>query len=251
MRIRIWLVSFVTAGLCCVNSYGGTLAGVGVRDSAMVGLVEKWSIGVNAEWMNRDIKIGHNDQREKMESRTLELFAGYDAANWLTVFTTIGSSAFKFSDMVEYGDNNLKFSAGLQGNIWQTDIIDPEFMAGTLTLKSVLEFSAYQVDEKDEGIDGYWMEYYFAIPVCYEIFADKSDNLQQIPYSLVISVGPVFSFIDGDIDGLSGSNSGLRGEKSVGVIGAIDIYFAHNVSIGCHVEYIDDATIGGSLTYHF
>ncbi|OGV68919.1 MAG: hypothetical protein A2283_16735 [Lentisphaerae bacterium RIFOXYA12_FULL_48_11] len=251
MNIRIWLVSVMAAGFCCISSYGGPLAGVGVRDSALVGSIERWSVGLGAEWMNRDIKFSHNDQTEEIEARTFELFAGYDVADWLTVFATAGSTEFRSSDAVEYGDNNLKFSAGLQGNLWRTEIMDPEFMTGTLTLKSVIEFSTHQIDEEDEGIDGYWMEYYLAIPVCYEIFSDTPDNLQQVPYSLAISAGPVFSLIDGDIDGLSGSDSGFRGEKSVGVFGAVDIYFAHNFSIGCQVEYINSATIGGSMTYHF
>lgn len=251
MKIRIWLAAFFLAGFYCVGSYGGTLTGTGVRDSAMVGVIEKWSIGVGAEWMNRDIKLDHNDQVEEIESRTFELFAGYDVKDWLTVFATIGSSEFRSSDTVEYGDNNVKFSAGLQGNLWQTEVMDPEFMTGCLTLKSVIELSTYQINEPDEGIDGYWMEYFLAFPVCYEIFTDNPDNLQQVPYSLAVSVGPMFSFVDGDIDGFSGSNSGFRGEKSVGVLGAVDIYFAHNVSIGCHVEYIDNVTIGGKVTYHF
>lgn len=251
MRIRIWLVSVAVAGLYCVSSYGGTLAGTGVRDSAMAGTVEKWSIGAGAEWMSRDIKFDRNDQSREIEFRTYELFAGYDVADWMTVFATVGSSEFRSSDTDKYGDNNLKFSAGLQGNLWQTEIIDPEFMTGTLTLKSVLEFSTYQLDEKNEDVDGYWMEYSLAFPICYEIFADKPDNLQQVPYSLAISLGPIFSFVDGDADGLSGSDSGFRSKKSVGAIGAVDIYFAHNVSIGCQVEYIDHATVGGNLIYHF
>lgn len=250
MRVRALFTASAIFALFCVEGFSATLAGAGMRDAAALGSIEKWSVGVNAEWMKRDLKIT-GGAVTKLDARVLEFFAGYDLMDWLMVFGTAGGSQVRTSSFDRYGDGNVKASLGLQGNLWQTDIMDPEFMIGNLTLKTIAEISFYQIDEKDSGLKGDWFDFSLALPFCYEIFADKPDNNAQIPYSLAILAGPVFSAVNGSVRERSGATRNLRGEKSFGLLGGVDVYFSHNLSLGCHVEYIDYASVCGSMTYHF
>jgi opacity protein-like surface antigen len=246
MRFQGLLIIAAVSILCCEQAFSGTVAGVGVRDSAVIGTLEKWSVGVSGEWMKRDVKESHGGEIGSPEVTTVSLFLGYDVKNWLTMFATLGGTEIKPSSSEEYGGEDVKFSGGLQGNLWRTEITDPEFMMGSLTLKSIVEISSYQFSGDGSDVNGNWTEYSIAFPFCYEIFAERRESVWQVPYSLALLAGPSLSSIRGRTD-----NAHFRERKSLGFIGGVDVYFSHNLSIGCQVEYYDHASMSASMTYHF
>ncbi|MDD4869361.1 MAG: hypothetical protein PHR77_02280 [Kiritimatiellae bacterium] len=251
MKIRFWLTFVTAAVFFCGQGFSATMAGVGVREAASFGEIEKCSVGLGAEWINRDIDINHVGDMKKLEAQTLDLFVGYDAKDWLTVFATFGFVQVKPYETAGYGDRRAKGSIGLQGNLWQTEIVDPDFMTGKLTLKTLLEFSRYQVDEEKADIKGHWNEYSFALPFCYEIFTNNEGDLSQGPYSLAILLGPAVSIINGNVEDSFGEEAQIREKKTWGILGGVDIYISHNFSVGCQVEYFDRASVGGNIIYHF
>ena len=249
MRIRSGCFGAALSFLCCAQAFSGTVAGVGVRDSATVGTIERWSVGVNAELMKRELHVSGDNSNPTAEARSVSLFAGYDVLKWLTVFGTVGGSDFKPAYADTYGDSNAKFSLGLQGNLWQMAVTDPDFLAGSLMLKSIVEISSHRIG--GNGYDGDWQEYAVTIPVCYEIFAGDRDNTKETPYSLAFSVGPALSILNGSTSGSLGRNTDFRQKSPFGGFAAVDLYISHNLSVGCQLTYFDDATVGGNLIYNF
>jgi len=252
MRIRNWIPVIAVFVLACGPAFPATITGTGVRDSASFGTVEKWSVGLSGDWIRRDLKASDGGAILELEARTLEFFAGYDPREWFTIFATLGGTAARSKEYDSYGEEDVKISIGIQGNLWQTDIVDPEFMTGVLTFKSVAEISNYRVDNGDGNLAGRWTEYSLAFPFCYEIFADRPDNKAKVPYSLVLSLGPGIGVVDGNLRATSGgARRHYREDKVLGLFGGVDIYFSHNLSVGCQVEYFNDASVGGSVIYHF
>lgn len=245
MKIRSVMPLVAVAVLCCSSAFPATLPGVGVREAARVGFLENLSVGVTTDWLRRDVKLS-GSSATLLEARTLSFFAGYDVSSWMTVFGTLGSTEMRFSDAGDYGDMNASYSLGLVGNLWRTEVMDPEFMTGSLTVKGLVDISSYQVDEKNGTVDGHWLEGMVALPVCYEIFSDKRESIAEVPYSLVLSLGPALSLIDGRAAG-----AGVRGRRVLGACGGADVYFSHHLSLGCQAEYFDHGSIGANLIYHF
>lgn len=250
MRIFTWLAGIAVTALLCAPALSATVAGVGVRDSLLTDTLENWSVGINGEIIERGIKHDDDGHVSTLEAESVSLFFGYDTEIWLTLFATFGADRTKNIDSGADGDTNFKWSAGLLANLWKTKIIDPNFLAGNITLRGILEAAQYELDEKDAGISGEWTDLTAALTVNYEMFADKEETVNAVPFSLLLYVGAVASSIDGNAK-VNGSPNGFKEDKLVGFIGGMDLYISHNLSLGGQVEYFDEPTYGINLIYHF
>ncbi len=222
------------------------MVGDGSRDTALYSSsISRLSIGIDANTSEREINQ-HNANRI-IDTQSAALLLGVDLTKWLTLFGTAGAAQFEYKGGSEYGDSTLKWSGGLQANLWRTDILDPEFMAGTLMLKSVIEYSQYNFDSNNYSDKPKWNDFVAELPISYEIYTEREDDLAQTPYSLALSLGPAVSLIKGTTMG----NGSFSEKQSIGVMGAVDVYLAHNLSIGAYIQHFDRSSVGGNLIYHF
>jgi len=236
----------------CTQVLSGTMAGIGVRDPFAEDTVYTWSVGASLEWMKRQMEDTHGGGEADVMARTASFFIGHDVCKWASAFATIGTTQVKMFEDEDYGDKNLKCSLGLQANLWKTEIMDPEFMSGTLTFRPYIEVGRFQIEEDLAGFSGRWVEYSAIFPFYYEMFTDKEESVWSVPYSLALSFGPMISVIEGWLEyGDDGSRGDFKAKKSFGLAGSLDIYFAHNVSVGCQVEYVDHMTVAANVMFHF
>jgi hypothetical protein len=246
MKIRLCLFCVTAMALCWTgNNASATIAGAGTRDSAFYSsTLAKWSIGINAGAEERDVD---RTQPGKLDTRSAAFFMGYDVTSWLTLFGTVGAEELKYPGSPTYGKGQLRWSVGLQGNMWRYDVIDPEFLAGTLMLKSLVEYSEHNFSDPDYTTKPEWSDFRVALPFAYEMYVDKQDNLGQTPYSLCLSAGPAVSLINGTL----GNNLDFKEKDEIGGVGAVDLYLSHNLSLGFLIEYFSHASMSGNLIYHF
>jgi len=227
-----------------------TLAATGMRDSLVYDTVQRWSVGVNAQWMERDMKPDGGGADIGIESTTVSLFVGYDVQDWLMVYGTAGETEARKGNAGDYSGSDFKFSIGVQANLWQTEVMDPSFMAGVLTFKGLAEVSRYSFGGGDSGIDGSWNELLIACPFSYEVFSERRDLVDSISYSLVVSLGPAISLVEGSVS-TRGTYDDFTASNVFGFIGGVDVYISHNLSVGCQVEYFDKTTLTASAVFHF
>jgi hypothetical protein len=71
-------------------------------------------------------------------------------------------------------------------------------------------------------------------------------DIKQYPYSLVLFGGPAISKIDGHAGSTDFSEDNL-----LGVVGGVDLYLSHNLSLGGQLTYFDQTSLGISARYHF
>jgi len=227
-----------------------TLAQTGLRDSLMVDTLRRWSVGANVEWLDREMKPDGGGADSRMEAKTICLFLGYDVQDWLMAYGTFGETEARVKSLGRYDGSEFKFSVGLQASLWKTEVMDPAFMAGVLSVKAIGEVARYSFDAEDSGAQGHWNELSLALPFCYEVYAEREDVIDAIPYSLIVSLGPAVSLVEG-----SGTTRGVHkdfsGRDPIGFIAGMDVYISHNLSVGCQVEYFDHTTLSASAAYHF
>jgi hypothetical protein len=217
-----------------------TLGGAGMRDS----LVEPdnlnpISAGVDYQMLKRPVAWDGGGVQQ-LQARVISGQLGVDLTPWCMVFGTLGCSEARWEGD-NYGGGQLKWSAGTRLNWWHTDITDPEFMEGRLSFQTVAEFAQYR-----SGDDWRWNEVYADFTLNYELFSTKMTDIKQYPYSLVLFGGPAISKIDGHAGSTDFSEDNL-----LGVVGGVDLYLSHNLSLGGQLTYFDQTSLGISARYHF
>ena len=238
-----WLLTALVIGSAGLAS-AATLGGLGMRDSltAAEGL-ERLSVGVDYAQLNRPVSLDQGGT-QNLRARIISGQLGFDVLPWLTAFATAGRSEAKFDAESGYHGGQFKWSAGLKANWWHYDIVDPDFLEGRLSFQSTAEFAQYRSGKGSEEIK--WNEGYADLTLNYEIFSTKMNDTAQVPYSLVLYGGPALSKVDGSAAGADFSE-----DRLLGVVGGVDLFISHNLSLGGQVLFFDKSTLSASLRYHF
>lgn len=244
----------ILASVSCVNSVlAGIVPGAMSRETWKYSpSLSKWSVGLQAEGViDREMNIKNMSGSEELTAAAASAFLGYDFAPWLTSFITLGASEVEVEDNgddSDWSDPGVKWSLGVNANLWHYEIIEPDFLKGRLTLKAVGEIARY--DAEDDMFDIHWVDVSASLPLCYEVLVDYGPHKSDGIYSSVIYVGPGVSIVNGRFD--TGSYLyDFEEDQSVGVVGGMDIYFARNLSFGIYGQYFNGGTLGSSLQYHF
>ncbi len=251
MKFSSWLALAVAVAVCGGTVASGATTSAALRESAVrYENLDALSVALTYEGMKREVNI-NNSADATLDARVASLMIGYDVVSWCRVFATVGAAELELPFSSSYSDWQFKWSLGVQANLWRADVSDPEFLSGSLTFKTIVEYACYRAREPEQGLDGDWIDVSVDMPFSYEIYVDRRDTLQQVPYSLALSVGPAFSIIDGDGAISATWGTDFTEKKSVGVMGAVDLYLAHNLSLGLQVHRFDKTSVGGSLLFHF
>ncbi len=216
-------------------------------DSAMKVELERWLVGFDVVTIKRGVEFDAYG-KQSLDARYLAGVVGYDVLPWLTPFVTAGKSKAQLSNMAGYGDQQWAFTVGANANVWRTDVVEPEFMAGQLSLKILLEYGRYQSSKDIWEVK--WSEWYAAPLLTYEMFAETEAAVQRVPYSLVLAAGPAFSALNGT-EKSSVTSMDFSQKESVGYLLGLDIFIAHNLSVGAQLVFFDHTTVDGSIRYRF
>lgn len=238
MKSKVLLAALVVGGAGWAAA--ASLGGAGMRDS----LTEADSLGpvsVGADYQNlkRNVTLDAGGTAQ-LQAQIYSAQLGVDLFPWWQVFGTLGSSEARW-DGGDYGNEGVKWSGGTRLNWWHTDITDPEFMEGRVSLQTVAEFSQYH-----SGNDWRWNEGYADLTLNYELFVEQMKDIKQYPYSLVLYCGPAVSKLSGHA-----GNAGFSEDSLLGIVGGVDLYLSHNLSLGGQILYFNQASFGISTGYHF
>lgn len=249
MTMRIPVRVAIAALLGMAATARAEMGSVGTRESALYAdSLARLGIGLKAGMMQRDV-VDASGGLAVLDYQSGSFFAGVDLTDWLTLYGTAGVAQLQTDARTEtYGDPQFHWTGGLQINLWRYDIIDPEFLAGSIMFKLMGEYADYSLSsDADSRVRADWTETSGAFLISYEMYVETELTRERIPYSLRFSAGPSVSTINGTYVG-----GGSFGEdNSLGVTGSVDLFIAHNLALGATVQYYDDASMIGSLMYHF
>ena len=238
MKSKIIVAAMVMVSMGVVSA--ATLGGAGMRDSITSSDdLGPLSAGIDYQMLKRNVSLDGGGTA-KLQAKVYSAQLGVDLFPWWQVFGTLGRSEARWEGG-SYGDGKIKWSGGTRLNWWHTDLTDPDFMEGRVSFQTVAEFAQYR-----SGDDWRWNEGYVDLTLNYELFVEKMKDIKQIPYSLVLYGGPAISKLSGHAD-----NVGFDEDKLFGVVGGVDLYLSHNLSVGGQVTYFDQTSYGISARYHF
>lgn len=248
MKTLAWF--FVVAGMffCGTVTQAASLPGTIVRDTKYVSEgLDRLTVGVDYEDINRGVEPeGYPSM--KLEASSWSGLVGFDVLPWCTAFFTAGASALKDDETDHNEDSRFKWSLGACANLWRLDIKDPEFLAGRLSVRTLVEVSRY-ASESDRR-ETRWTDLTFALPIQHEFFVESAVEMGGDVFSLALYGGPIVSFVDGSVE-LNSRDVDFDEENDVGVLAGADLYFSSNLSVGCQVVAFDEVTVRGSVRYHF
>jgi hypothetical protein len=251
MKNKTLLLLSVVLGLQGGFLWAGSFPGAISRESMVTAdNLSRLSVGVDYEAIQRDILVGGAGIANTLEARSIDGFFAVDMTPWLSPFFTLGASSVLDAGSDEYGDYKLKWSVGLNFNIWHYDIESPDFLSGRLSIESMVEYARYASENVgNEGNHVKWTDLTAILPICYEMFEDISPIADKsLRTSLNLYAGPALSIVDGTF---SARDASFAEDQRFGFIGGVDIFLAEKVSIGAHMLVFDQASVTATLRYHF
>lgn len=256
MRRIAGFAVFASVALISVNGISATLPG-GITDDYLHTMnLEKVSVGFNFEDIERYVEIdGGMDIQQTLSATSYSLFLGYDLQPWFTAFGTLGQteSDADITGTEADDDRLLKWSLGLNGNLYKWDFRAPRALMGDrLTIKCFAEYAHYQKDQ--DGGEVEWNDTVLALPIAYERYERNPKVEHDELFRLAIFVGPILSLVDGTIEYAVGSLD-FEQSESLGLVAGADVYFTSSVSVGGQVQMYDtdgdDIHARASFRYHF
>jgi hypothetical protein len=249
MKIRIPIAAWLGWGAVSLQALAATLGDSGERESLIEAHNLGWlSVGVDYAQIERSVKLQDEAGPALLKADVYSGQLGVDIVDWLTLFGTAGATQARIGKEGEFQSGRFKYSGGVRINWWHYDIKDPAFMAGRISFRSIGEYSQHESGSGSEAIQ--WEELYGDLILNYEFFVEKMKNWEQYPYSLALFVGPAWSQIDGQAGEGAGARS-MEADQAIGVVGGLDLFFSHNLSVGAQALYYDEYTLSASIRYHF
>jgi len=229
--MRIWIAVLVIMTTLSLCGYAQTADHSSMENSLLYSEdLTEWSFGADVLLISRKIESDEDNGPGKVTARSYSASIGYDVRPWLTFFACLGQGEAKVDGMEKYADGDWNTALGLHANLWQVDIFDPAYLAGSLSLKTSLQYSYFKSGGSDTDVK--WDEIYVAAIFSYQLMA--VENLFLLPNSLVLSLGPSYSYMKGSYDtGLTDSD--FTAENQWGYTAALDVYISRNFSLGIQV----------------
>ncbi|NCC51241.1 MAG: hypothetical protein EOM20_08505 [Spartobacteria bacterium] len=253
--MRSWILVFIIlagAGLCASAQTGDHSN----MDNSLLYSedLSEWSFGLDALFINRKI-TDDNDNPNTVKATAYSASVGYDVQPWLTVYGRIGQGEARVDEMDKDADGDWNMGLGLHANLWQVDIFDPEYLAGTLSLKGLLEYSNFKSGGSNTEIK--WDEVYVSLLLSYRILS--VENLFLFPNSLILSLGPSYSYMKGSYKTELGADTDFTAENEWGYTASMDVYLSQNFSLGAQfigqgttpINGLEHSTTSFNLRYRY
>jgi len=206
--------------------------------------VESISVALNYDEAKREIK-DNSGNIYQLGARSYSFLLGYDVFKWCTIFATVGRSEARLSEREKFGDGNLKWSAGINANLWHVNIEEPPLFTGRISLKPTIEYARYNSEFNNDTMK--WTDISGALFLSYEkIIDDPKYNITTF-YGYTIYGGPAVSIIDGSVE----KEFDFKENRNFGFIGGLDFFITENVSLGGQIQFFEKFSFGGNFRYHF
>jgi hypothetical protein len=210
--------------------------------------IPRISVGLDLELLERDLELS-DGTTGRLRANSLGPYLGVDVTPWFTVFGTWSILDVEEVDVpggdAEYEDD-LRWSIGAAANLWQTDIDRPDAMSGRVSIRASLEYTSYDATSKGINVD--WTEFAIALPFGYELYNERT-KLSGV-YSLLLFAGPLYSSVEGDVDGSVPSVS-FDESENWGLLAGTELFLAENVSLTGQIHYFDQVSGSFAGRYHF
>ncbi len=247
--MKRYVAMVVVLGLQAASLMGGTFPGSITREPLVRGAVsDRLSIGLNYNRIKRGINVSGVPFVDTLEADSVSGYVGYDVLPWLTGFVTAGGTSLRGGtwDSTDYG---LNVSGGVHAYLWEADVLTPAFAAGRASIKGMIEIAHHRSDSSFGSSD--WMEILAALPIGYEFFDRYPTKKSGVSTSLALYVGPLFSYLDGNLAVGPGMKPGFSSDRELGAVAGADIYFAPSFGVGLKVLLLDEVSTGASVRFHF
>ncbi|OGV69308.1 MAG: hypothetical protein A2283_13840 [Lentisphaerae bacterium RIFOXYA12_FULL_48_11] len=246
MNMKMNLGFIATLALSCslCRSDAATISGSLSPDSMITPPpFETISFGFNYDESRR--KVSDNGREiARLDLRSYAFFLGYDMSKWCTVFATVGNSQARLLENNDFGDGKVKWSIGVNANLWHTELEEPKIFYGRISIKPALELAQFNSTLDDETIKA--TDISGTLLVAYEkVVEDPKYNITEF-YGYTVYVGPIFSIINGTVN-----DDDFEESRNLGFVGGIDFFITHNFSLGGQIQLFDEMSFGGNVRYHF
>jgi hypothetical protein len=190
---------------------------------------------------------------QTLEARQAYGFISYDILPWLSVNAGAGQAELKPVPTDGYEDAEDLWTVGAGLNLWEYDIKDPSFMACRLRVQAQLSYWDQDAEIAEQHTE--WEEWRFATTVSAEFFTGPFGGDTTLhPYSIVFFVGPLLSEIDFESCAVLSPtlpDNSLHEDRTVGVLGGVDVKLAHNLSFGWEARAFEDVSHSFNVAFHF
>ena len=214
------------------------------------------SIEAAFEKEERDLRFEGVPESVVFKMRDAYVLAGLDLAPFLTIQGGGGGTEVEpGADAGGYGDSDSLWTVGATLNVWETPVETPPYLAHVLRLQATYSYWDYEAEVW--GYDMSWNETRAAVLFSAEFFRDDPEPVYAAPVSAVLSFGPVYSALDGDLNVPaeffpgSGGVLDFEEDEDIGFLVGFDINLAPNLSLGYEARIFDETahTIRGA--FHF
>ncbi len=238
----VWGVLIAWAvGLSTDRAIAATSIVGGGREALVeVAEIRNWVVGADALKIRRDVDF--DGSSEELDSDWYGVFLGFRPRAWLMLYGTLGrtTAETEWDDL----DDGLGWSLGIHTRIWRYDLKDPEFLAGRWSVRAGGEFRRSDHDA------GYWQTASASADLHYELFVDSPAATDRVPFSLGLYAGPLYSWLDGKVEGDTWTED-FEGDGSWGVAAGAEVHLSHNFLIGLQLEWVKATSWGVSARYTF
>jgi hypothetical protein len=182
---------------------------------------------------------------------------GIDPLKWLTVSAGVGSSVLTSVPEGSEENASLLWMIGAEARLLQFKIKEPSFLASRCRLDA---YASYWDNSSEVfGQEANWTETRAALLGSAEFFvADLGNDISAYPYSVVYSIGVVFSDLEGDITAPAGVGPwtgfpvlAFEDEEHVGVLGGVEIKIAYNLVLEWEARIFNNVSHSIGLRYSF
>ncbi len=213
-------------------------------------------VGGAVEQQSREIQPPGGSTLSTLKARGYFCYAGVDLSSFWTIMGGAGNVEVKAAQGTGYGDADTCWFAGTQIALLEHRIAAPAYFEGTVRIDARYAHWDFSADLRGDTVQ--WTEDRAAL-VCSGEFPVRHavEDPDAVPYSSVLSIGPVYSIVDGDVTGgkpWAGGHAGAGFEEAdeFGLLLGIDIKFAANWSAGWEGRrYGDEYTHTVTAVFHF
>jgi hypothetical protein len=241
MKARTFLGTICLVAAVCGSALAGTTGMVVTprEDLTQWDDLSRVSLAGTYQVQQREVHgvLGRNAE---IELRSATAHIGFDLTGWLTVSGLAGKTRLEPKGQSRYEDMHELWGLGLSARLATHQIEGPELLRGRVGLMTDAQYHEYRAGEDEAELE--WEEWVVDLKLRYELFAfGDGEGDRTLPFSTVLSLGPVWSDITGDFEA----------RQTFGVVTGVAAFLTPDLALSWELQYYEQPTHSLSLGYHF
>jgi hypothetical protein len=199
-----------------------------------------WSFGLYMDGSGRSLRIHDDATTTDIDMARTMMYVGYDVVRWMTLYVPAGEGRAQFGPG-SFQDASLAIGGGVQLNLIDVEIPDPQLIEDKLRLNSTIQGIYSSSDYRDGSLD--WTELYADLTL--GLVNDGFGFSFLSAESLIFFAGPYYSTLLGsDFDGSGG-------QSQVGMTAGAEMFLTKRVSLNCRGNFGEMTGFAGGLNVRF